>query len=108
MSTVVGIFLILLLLAVIVGTVSYMIMNLLKKVEVYEDTIEQYEAIINNQQEYVKKVSSIIMESRLMISQIDERGIFEADDDIGTFFRYLKEVQELLNTFIVIQTDGKS
>lgn len=93
---------------IVAFTIYFGITNLLKKVEQYEDIIKEYETIIMNQQEYVKKVSEIVTESRSLISQIDDRGIFEADDEVGSFFRYLKEVQELLNNFIVVEIDGKS
>lgn len=99
---------VLVVLVVVVFTIYFGITNLLKKVEQYEDVIQEYETIIMNQQEYVKKVSEIVSESRLLINQIDDRGIFEADDEVGSFFRYLKEIQELLNNFIVVEIDGKS
>lgn len=95
-------------LAILVLVVYFVVTNLLHKVETYEDIIADYEEIIKNQQEYVKRVSEIVTESRTLIGQVDERGIFEADDDVGSFFRYLKEIQELLNNFIIIQNDGKS
>lgn len=99
---------VLIVLVVVVFIIYFGITNLLKKVEQYEDVIQEYETIIMNQQEYVKKVSEIVSESRLLINQIDDRGIFEADDEVGSFFRYLKEIQELLNNFIVVEIDGKS
>lgn len=99
---------VLVVLVAVVFTIYFGITNLLKKVEQYEDVIQEYETIIMNQQEYVKKVSEIVTESRSLINQIDDRGIFEADDEVGSFFRYLKEVQELLNNFIIVDIDGKS
>jgi len=99
---------VLVVLVAVVFTIYFGITNLLKKVEQYEDVIQEYETIIMNQQEYVKKVSEIVTESRSLINQIDDRGVFEADDEVGSFFRYLKEIQELLNNFIVVEIDGKS
>lgn len=92
----------------IILILSFIISNLLKKVERYEDRISFYEDTINNQQEYVKRVYSIVSNSRDLIKQVDERGIFEADDDIGMFFRYLKEIQDTLGTFVIKEINGKS
>jgi len=93
---------------VVTISLIYSLKNLLKKVEAYEDTISEYETIISNQQEYVKRVSAIINESRELINQLDVRGIFEADDDVGSFFRYLKQIQETLSNFIITDINGKS
>lgn len=93
---------------VVTISLVYSLKNLLKKVEAYEDTISEYETIISNQQEYVKRVSAIINESRELINQLDVRGIFEADDDVGSFFRYLKQIQETLSNFIITDINGKS
>jgi len=82
--------------------------NLLKKVEVYEDKIAEYEEIVLNQQEYIERISNIVAESRDLIKQLDEKGIFEADDEVGTFFRFLKDIQDILSNFIITEKNGKS
>jgi hypothetical protein len=87
---------------------GYFVYNLLKKVEIYEDKIVDYEEIIVKQQEYVVKVSEIVVNSRDLIGKIDEKGVFEADDEVGEFFRFLKDIQETLNNFIVTGSNGKS
>lgn len=86
----------------------YIIFNLLKKVEAYEDKIKQYEDTITLQEEYIVRVSNLITESRELIKQIDSRGIFEADDEVGTFFRFLQEIQDALSNYIITETNGKS
>jgi predicted translin family RNA/ssDNA-binding protein len=82
--------------------------NLLKKVEIYEDTITNYENIILNQQEYIKRISNIVGESRKLISEIDEKGMFEADDEVGDFFRLLKDIQDTLSNFIITEINGQN
>ena len=79
----------------------YFVYNLLRKVEIYEDNISNYEEIIGKQQEYIVKLSEIVVNSRDLIAKVDEKGVFEADDDIGEFFKFLKEIQETLNKFII-------
>ena len=57
------------------------------------------ESIVSEQQNYIDAISIIINDSNETIKQLDARGAFEADDEVGTFFRNLKEIQEVLNSF---------
>lgn len=94
-------------LSVILVTLVFFVYNLLRKVEIYEDKVVEYQEIAVKQQEYVKKLSEIVYNSRELIKKIDENGIFEADDEVGEFFRFLKDIQETLNNFIISDTNGK-
>ena len=57
------------------------------------------ERVVSEQQNYIDAISIIINDSNETIKQLDARGAFEADDEVGTFFRNLKEIQEVLNSF---------
>jgi len=57
------------------------------------------EKVITDQQQYIDAISIIIEDSSNTIQQLDNRGAFEADDEVGTFFRNLKEIQTILNQF---------
>ena len=57
------------------------------------------EKIVSDQQQYIDAISIIINDSNETIKQLDARGAFEADDEIGTFFRNIKEIQDILNQF---------
>jgi hypothetical protein len=94
-------------LSILVLLLGYFVFNLLKKVEVYEDLALESEEIILKQQEYVRKLSEIVVNSRDLIGKIDENGVFEADDEVGEFFRFLKDIQETLNNFIINEANGK-
>ena len=59
--------------------------NLIKKNETQED--------------FITKQSDAINECDKRIKQIDNKGIFYADDEIGWFFQELKKIQEALNEF---------
>ena len=64
---------------------GFVIRNLIKKNEILEDFIaKQSEAI-----DYCDK----------RLNQIDDRGSFIADDEIGWFFKEVKKIQEALNEF---------
>ena len=59
----------------------------------------QLEKVIADQQQYIDAVSIIINDSSETIKQLDNRGAFESDDEVGTFFRNLKEIQNVLDQF---------
>ena len=57
------------------------------------------EKVIVDQQQYIDAISIIINDSNETIKQLDNRGAFESDDEVGTFFRNIKEIQNILNDF---------
>jgi hypothetical protein len=57
------------------------------------------EQVVSSQQQYIDAISIIIQDSENTIKELDARGAFEADDEVGTFFRNIKEIQEVLNGF---------
>ena len=76
-------------LSIILGLFTW---NLMKKVERYED-IAQY------QQNYIDNLSTIIEESSKKLQEVDERGTFQSDDEVGFFFNTVKEIQRVLDQF---------
>lgn len=57
------------------------------------------EKVIVEQQQYIDAISIIIDESNRTIQELDNRGAFESDDEVGTFFNNIKEIQTVLNQF---------
>jgi len=51
------------------------------------------------QQEYIDAISIIVANSDAKLKELDTLGAFEADDEVGTFFRNLKEIQEIISDF---------
>lgn len=92
---------IIVILSVLLVTSLYVIWNLNKKVIRQEDIIE-------SQVEYLRKVSYLIVESKLYVEQLDERGILRSDDEIGTFFNFMKEIQDTINAFRLPEDYGKN
>lgn len=80
---------ILLVLVVILLFATY---NLLRKVEKQED-------IIRDQDEYIRVIVEAIEYSNIRLKEVDEKGAFQGDDEIGWFFQNLKELQEALNQY---------
>ena len=66
--------------------------NLLKKNERQEDILAGYMG-------YLSKISGIIELSDKKLKEIDHKGSFESDDEIGFFFQSVKQLQEALNAF---------
>ena len=78
----------------------YLLRNLLLKVEKYED-------ILVNQTEFIKNLSEIIKEGDQHLKNLDERGVFQSDDEVGEFFNNMKRVQETINKFVLPQDYAK-
>jgi hypothetical protein len=57
------------------------------------------EKALVEQQQYIDAISVVISDADETIQQLDVRGAFEADDEVGTFFKALKDIQLLLNQF---------
>jgi len=72
----------------------FIIRNLMKKQEQAEDILVGYFG-------YLDKLSRIIEVTDEKLKQIDSKGTFESDDEIGFFFKNVKELQEVLNEFNV-------
>jgi cell division protein FtsL len=77
---------------IVLGVNFYVIWNLLKKNERLEDTNIQ-------QDDYIQNISTLMSESNRKIKEIDSKQIFESDDEIGWFFKGIKEIQELINEY---------
>jgi hypothetical protein len=57
------------------------------------------EKAVNDQQQYIDAISIIIANSDAKLKELDVMGAFQADDEVGTFFTNLKEIQDTLNEF---------
>lgn len=73
-------------------TMGFIIRNLLLKNERAEDMIISY-------QEYLTQVDEIIKNSDKKLQEIDAKGTFKSDDEIGWFFDKIKLLQEVLNQY---------
>ena len=50
-------------------------------------------------EDFISKQSDAINECDKRLKQIDDKGIFYSDDEIGWFFKEVKKIQEALNEF---------
>jgi len=79
-------------LSVLVIILGYTTFNLLKKNEKAEDIITNYE-------NYINKFSDVLTKSEQKLKEVDARGAFSSDDEIGFFFRTVQLLQDQLNQF---------
>jgi hypothetical protein len=79
-------------LSLLVVALGYTTYNLLRKNEKQEDILASY-------LDYLDKISRVIEVSDEKLKQIDSRGTFESDDEVGFFFQQIKGLQDILNEF---------
>ena len=87
-------------LSITILVLGYTTWTQMRKVESSEEVIADYEVWID---EFIKRVD--IMDEQL--KQIDARGTFESDDEVGTFFKSLRDLQARITNFIEETTDGR-
>ena len=83
-------------LGLLVVILGYTTFNLLRKNEKAED-------IIISQNTFIENVSSQIENTEKRLNEIDEKGVFEGDDEIGWFFNEIKILQNDLSRFKIDQ-----
>jgi preprotein translocase subunit YajC len=81
-------------LVILVVILGYTTFNLLRKNEKQEDILSSY-------MQYLSRIDTAIKESDKRIKEIDERGSFKSDDEIGWFFLEIKKIQMILNEFTI-------
>ena len=72
-------------LTVVITTSIFIIRNLIMKNEKLED--------------FISKQSEAINACDVRLKQLDQKGSFVADDEIGFFFKEVEKIQEALNEF---------
>ena len=75
----------LVLLTIVITSSFFIIRNLIIKNERLED--------------FISKQSEAITACDKRLKQIDDKGVFYADDQIGWFFKEVQKIQEALNEF---------
>ena len=72
-------------LTLVITSSFFIIRNLITKNEQLED--------------FISKQSEAINACDVRLKQIDDKGTFYADDEIGWFFKEIQKIQEALNEF---------
>jgi hypothetical protein len=79
-------------LSLIIAIVTYGIVNLLKQLEQLEDQVSFYIDVVDT-------VREKILDVQVQLKEIDIKGSFEADDEVGFVFKEIKDLaDDLTNT----------
>ena len=86
----------------IILCLGYISFNLFRKNETYEDTIELY-------QNWIEQFDIAIKDTDQKLNEIDNKGTFKSDDEVGFFFDYLKKLNKGLSDLFEEkgENDGK-
>ena len=57
------------------------------------------EKAVIEQQQYIDAISILVADSEVRLRELDTMGAFEADDEVGTFFKNLREIQTSISQF---------
>jgi len=57
------------------------------------------EKAVVDQQQYIDAISILIADSDARLRELDTMGAFETDDEVGTFFKNLREIQTTISQF---------
>ena len=87
-------------LAILVIVLGIAIRNLVVKVEKYED-------VVRDQVQYLQNISNAVGEGQKHLKKLDEKGVFQSDDEVGYFFEQMKTIQNELNRYMLPENYGK-
>lgn len=79
-------------LGIMVVILGYTTFNLLRKNEKQEDILVGYMT-------YLNKISDTIEVADKKLKELDYKGSFKADDEVGFVFEQIKSIQTILNSF---------
>jgi len=79
-------------LSLLVVVLGYTTFNLLKKNEKAEDAIISY-------QEYINGLGNTVEFMTKRIDEVDAKGTFKSDDEVGFFFERLKMLNDMLKPY---------
>ena len=88
-------------LSILVVVLGFTTFNLLRKVEQSEDELKRRQDAIISYQEYINGLGSTVEFMNKRIKEIDAKGTFSSDDEVGFFFERLKMLNEMLKPYNV-------
>jgi hypothetical protein len=88
-------------LSILVVVLGFTTFNLLRKVEQSEDELKRRQEAIISYQEYINGLGSTVEFMTKRIDEIDAKGTFKSDDEVGFFFERLKMLNDMLRPYDV-------
>lgn len=77
----------------------YANINLYKKYDELESVSKELEVSIKENEEFIVSIKNRVMSQRSYLKQLDNRGAFESDDEVGYFFKELKKIINDISTY---------
>lgn len=81
---------------VIIAALSYATYNLYVKYSKLEETA-------NANLDFILSIRSRVLSQRSYLKQLDRKGAFESDDEVGYFFKELKKIVNDISTYLDIE-----
>ena len=75
---------------------SVIFYNLQRRISKQEQIIKDREDIISAQGAILRSIDRALKDSSKVLKDFDSRGIYQSDDETGTFFKMIKDIQEML------------
>ena len=88
-------------LSILVVVLGFTTFNLLRKVEQSEDELKRRQDDIISYQEYINGLGSTVEFMTKRIDEVDAKGTFKSDDEVGFFFERLKMLNDMLRPYNV-------
>ena len=88
-------------LSILVVVLGFTTFNLLRKVEQSEDELKRRQEAIISYQEYINGLGSTVEFMTKRIDEVDAKGTFKSDDEVGFFFERLKMLNDMLRPYNV-------
>lgn len=86
-------------LSILVVVLGFTTFNLLRKVEQSEDELKRRQDAIISYQEYINGLGSTVEFMTKRIDEVDAKGTFKSDDEVGFFFERLKMLNDMLRPY---------
>ena len=86
-------------LSVTVVILGFTTFNLLRKVERYEDELSKRQDAIISYQDYINGLGSTVEFINKRMKEVDAKGTFQSDDEVGFFFERLKMLNDMLKPY---------
>jgi hypothetical protein len=83
------------LLGLLVVVLGYTTINLLFKVEKQEDVMMSY-------RKFFEVLLNKVVESDKKLKDVDTRGVFQSDDEVGSVFSQIKAIHDSLSNFFKV------
>jgi hypothetical protein len=87
----------------ICGVQGYIIYNLYQKYDNLETEYENTTKQLEEDQSFIMSIRSRVMSQRSYLKQLDRKGAFEADDEVGYFFKELKKIINDISNYFEIE-----